>query len=257
MFGNRRLLPINRRLVTDLLFFSKRIPHQALTRYCDLSRLCEIKRSLSSHVGWAALFVKAYSHLAQRHPNLRQSYMPWPVAHLYQHPANIARLSVSREYNGEECVFYARIHQPEKLSIVELQQSIQRWKSAPVESIINYRRQWNVARLPTLIRRLLWWMTLNISGRIREGRFGTFVLTTVASEGAVSIHPPSVVGTTLTYGPVAEDGSVRITVVYDHRIIDGAFVARVLQELEQELNGPICDELASENQIFSGATQHR
>ena len=247
MFANRRRLPVSRRLVTDLLYFSKRIPHQALTRYCNLTRLCEVKKSVPARVGWAALFLKAYGRLAERHPTLRQSFMPWPFDHIYQHPVNFARLPVSREYNGELCTFFARIPQPENLSLLELQQLILSFKSDQVQEIVNYRRQWKVARLPTLIRRLLWWISLNVSGRIREMRFGTFVITTVSGDGAISIHPPSVVGTTLTYGPVADDGTVRVTLVYDHRLMDGAFVARVLRELEEELNGFLCDELGASN----------
>lgn len=167
MFANRRRLPVSRRLVTELLFFSKRIPHQAVTRYCNLSRLCETRSSLPVRIGWAALFLKAYGLLAERHPTLRQSFMPWPCDHIYQHPANFARLPVSREYHGELCTFFARIPQPENLSLIELQQLIHSFNSDPVEEIYNFRRQWKIACFPTVIRRLLWWISLNISGRIR------------------------------------------------------------------------------------------
>jgi pyruvate/2-oxoglutarate dehydrogenase complex dihydrolipoamide acyltransferase (E2) component len=37
---------------------------------------------------------------------------------------------------------------------------------------------------------------------------------------------------------------VLVTIVYDHRLIDGAPLARALAELEAVLQGPIAEELA-------------
>ena len=68
-------------------------------------------------------------------------------------------------------------------------------------------------------------------------------MTTVSARGAISIRPPSILTTTLTFGPVDPSGDVRITLVYDHRLLDGGPIADCLAELEETLNGPIVDEL--------------
>ncbi len=96
---------------------------------------------------------------------------------------------------------------------------------------------------PAPIRRFLWWSTLAVSGPKRAKRFGTFGLSTYGSLGAESLHPISPLTTTLTYGPIDDNGRVCVKLIYDHRVLDGAFIARRLAEIEDTLNGAILDEL--------------
>jgi hypothetical protein len=49
--------------------------------------------------------------------------------------------------------------------------------------------------------------------------------------------------TTLTFGPIDDWGKVTVKIIYDHRVLDGAYVARRLVDLEETLNGVILDEL--------------
>ena len=100
------------------------------------------------------------------------------------------------------------------------------------------------SQAPTPIRRLLWWGTLNISGYKRCKRFGTFGLSSYGALGAEQIHPISPLTTTLTYGPIdPTTGRVVVKLIYDHRVLDGAYIARRLRDIEEVLNGPILDEL--------------
>jgi len=101
-----------------------------------------------------------------------------------------------------------------------------------------------VSRVPRPVRRLLWWSTLNVSGFKRAKRFGTFGLTSYGSLGAESLHPISPLTTTLTYGPIdPATGQVVVKLIYDHRVLDGAYIARRLRDIEDTLHGPILDEL--------------
>src|SRR5207237_261412 len=68
--------------------------------------------------------------------------------------------------------------------------------------------------------------------RSRPNQFGTFGLTVYSSLGAESLHPVSPLTTTLTYGVIRPDGSADVRIVYDHRVLDGAAVARALARLE-------------------------
>jgi hypothetical protein len=90
----------------------------------------------------------------------------------------------------------------------------------------------------------LWWGTLNISGFKRSKRFGTFGLSSYGALGAEQIHPISPLSTTLTYGPIdPSTGRVIVKLIYDHRVLDGAYVARRLRDVEEVLNGVILQEL--------------
>ena len=107
-----------------------------------------------------------------------------------------------------------------------------------------------MSRVPTTIRRFLWWATLNVSGVKRSKRFGTFGLTSYGSLGAESLHPISPLTTTVTFGPIDPFGAVCVKIIYDHRVLDGAYVARRLLDLEAALKGPVLDELLR-REIFS------
>jgi len=119
---------------------------------------------------------------------------------------------------------------------------IREGQRAPVEEVKEFRRALRLSRLPRAVRRPLWWLALNW-GRVRPNYFGTFGVTSYAALGAESLHPISPLAYTLTYGAVAEDGIVDVRVVYDHRVTDGATVARALVALEAALLGPVAAEL--------------
>jgi pyruvate/2-oxoglutarate dehydrogenase complex dihydrolipoamide acyltransferase (E2) component len=41
------------------------------------------------------------------------------------------------------------------------------------------------------------------------------------------------------------DGHVNVRILYDHRVMDGATVARALGRFEEILNGPVAEEVRS------------
>jgi pyruvate/2-oxoglutarate dehydrogenase complex dihydrolipoamide acyltransferase (E2) component len=74
-------------------------------------------------------------------------------------------------------------------------------------------------------------------------RFGTFGVSNYGQWGAESLRPLSPTTTLLTIGPIGDDGHASVKIIYDHRVLDGAFVARCLAELEETLNAEIAREL--------------
>ncbi|MBW3543235.1 MAG: 2-oxo acid dehydrogenase subunit E2 [Planctomycetes bacterium] len=241
--GRSFLLPRSRRLVTDTLYFSQKIPGQPLTRYGNIARLANLRKQAAVRIGWPVLFLRAYGLLSRETPPLRQTYMPWPLPYIYEHPVSSARMTIARDYRGEEWVFFLQVLEPENRTLIELQDLIRHAREAPIESITKFRQQLIFSRFPRFLRRIAWWVTLNVSARKRIARFGTFGVTTVSAAGAISIKPPSVYTTMLTFGPVSETGDVRLTIIYDHRVMDGMVIARCLARLEELLNTVVADEL--------------
>jgi hypothetical protein len=236
-------LGIHRRLVGDLLYFSRGIPLFPIEREFDLAALDRLRQRAKLRISWPALFLKAYGLLAARTPELRQSYQGWPWAHLYQHAQSVAMVAVSRTTPAGERLFWARFIAPDEQPLVALQAELDCYKTAPVEDV--FRRQIRLSRFPTPLRRIAWWLSLNTSGIRRARRLGTFGLSTVAGSGAVNRFHPSCLTTSLSYGPLGPAGQALVTVVCDHRVVDGAPMARALGELEAILAGPIAEELAS------------
>src|SRR5262249_12956978 len=121
--------------------------------------------------------------------------------------------------------------------------ALRRFKERPIESIAAFRRTLLVSRLPFPLRRLAWWFGLNAWGRKRAHYMGTFGVSVYAGLGAASLHPLSPLTTTLNYGVLEADGTVDVRLTYDHRVLDGATVARALEHLESILHGEIVAEL--------------
>src|SRR5687767_12229367 len=156
---------------------------------------------------WPAVFLKAYSQVADDFPPLRRAYvgLPWP--HLREYPKTVASVAVEREYQNEPCVFFARISEPASLPLRDIHARIRQLAQAPIETVPTFRKMLSFARWPRPLRRALLWLGLNLP-RTRPGQFGTFGLSVYSSLGAESLHPLSPLTTTFNYGVIDPDGTV-------------------------------------------------
>lgn len=241
--GRRLPLKLHRRLVCDLLAFAKRIPSIPVQRTMNLRPLQLARAAAPQSISWTVLFLKAYGLVAREFAAIRQSYMPFPVAQLYEHPFSIGSVTLERDYDGEPAIFMPQFSRAEDRPLTELDAQMRAFRSAPVEEFKKFRRALFVARLPGFVRHALWWLALNISGKARAHHLGTFVLSVYSALGAESLHPLTPLTTTVNYGVIDADGTVTVRIVYDHRVMDGATVARALARLETVLNDDIAREL--------------
>jgi hypothetical protein len=250
--GRQLGLSLPRKFVCDLLAFAKNVPSVPMQRRMKLGDLVAARNAGSPRISWCAIFLKAYSIVSEKRPELRRAYLPFPWPHLYEHPTNIASFSLEREYRGEEGVFLAQIPQPEQFSLVELDSLVRYYKSVPIEQVPAFQRALLLTRLPRPVRRFIWQLGLYVDGMYRAGFFGTFAVSVVASLGAAGLHLLSPLTTTLNYGTFEPDGSIDVRLTYDHRVVDGAYVARTMVALEEVLRGEILAELKAELPAQSG-----
>jgi hypothetical protein len=240
-----RILPISgpRRFIIDLVHFARQVPSTPVSRLVNVSALVEPRNNHPMRPSWALLFMKAYALVGSQHPPLRRALLEFPWARIYEHPWMNCALAIERAFQGDHGVFVGLFRAPEQQSIVQLQQALQYYKDQPLERVGVYRRALKFSRVPRPVRRLFWWSTLNLSGYKRAKRFGTFGLTSYGALGAESLHPISPLTTTLTFGPISPSGEVIVKLIYDHRVLDGAYVARRLRDIDTTLNTAILDEL--------------
>ncbi len=245
--GRSISLSLPRRTMCDLLAFAKAIPTVPVQRRMNIARVVGARARLTPHApSWVALFTKAYVITSLRYPQLRRAYLSLPRPHLYEHPFSIASIAIEREYEGENAVFWGHLRRPEQQSLRELHTQLRRFKEEPLRSFGLIRRMLLVGRFPRPLRRLAWWLGLNFSGRKRAAYMGTFGISSYSGLGAESLHPISPLTTTMNYGTIDAEGGVTVRIVYDHRVLDGAVVARVLVCLEDVLNQEIVAELEQE-----------
>jgi hypothetical protein len=244
MRGRRiRLLP-SARIRNDILHFAHKVPTLPVQRRMALGSLVKARSACRQRPPWTALFLKAYALLAQEIPELRRVYIGLPRPHLYEYPTSVAMVAFERKAADEVEIFAGRIKDPASRSLAELAEILRRFNEAPLWEIKDFRRVLIVGRLPLPLRRLLIWIALNI-GRERANFFGTFYLTVYSALGADSLRPLFPCTAVLNYGVIAADGTVDVRLNYDHRVMDGAIVARALQSLEEILTKRIVEELTT------------
>jgi hypothetical protein len=236
-------LSLPRRFICDLLHFASRVPSVPVQRRMRLADVAAARAAAQPRPGWCAVFTKAYARVAASYPALRRAYVSFPWPRLYEHPISVAMLAVERRLGDEDAVFFAPARSPELFGLTELDALVRRYKEAPLETISSFRRCLAFSRWPRPLRRWLWWVGLNVSGRKRAHYVGTFAVSSYGGLGAASLHPPSLTTSTLNFGPLEADGAVDVRLVYDHRVLDGSTAARALADLEGVLKHEILAEL--------------
>jgi len=222
--------------------FSIRVPRVTVQRQMNLGPLLEARRSLAARPSWTVLFLKGYALLALEVPEFRRAYVKLPRPQLYEYPESVASVAHEREHEGERVVLLSPIKRPEGRPIAELDALMQEARTRPVMEIKQFRRALKFARLPAPLRWLAMWFGLNL-GRQRPRFFGTFQLSVYSGLGAESLNPLTPLTTLLNYGPISEAGAVTVRILYDHRVMDGANVARALERFESILNNEIAGEV--------------
>jgi hypothetical protein len=227
--------------VTDLVALSARHAYFPLEQVFDLAEVAALRATSRPRISWTVLFMKAYATLATSVPQLRQAYCRWPWPRFCESADNVAMVAINRAYRGEERLCWARFARPEAESLVALQEALDRFQREPVEQV--FRRQVRFSKCPALLRRLAWWLNLNFARNKRAKRLGTFSMSSLAGQQTLNRFHPTLLTTSLTWGPLDENGRALVTLICDHRVLDGALGARALTALHGELRGAIADEL--------------
>jgi hypothetical protein len=236
-------LSLPRRLICDMLHFAHFVPSVPVQRRMQLADLVAARAASDPRPSWCGIFTKAYAIVTDANPILRRAYLTFPWPHLYQHPTNIATIVIERRLRDEDAVFFVHLSHPETRSLFEIDATLRRYKELPLDQVSAIRRALRTTRWPLPVRRFLWWFALNVSGAKRAHFFGTSGISVYAGLGASSLHPLSVLTSTLNYGVIDTDGGVDVRLVYDHRVLDGSTVARALADLERVLHQEILSEV--------------
>ena len=237
-----RAIPLSpvRKLVVDLTLFH--VPSVPVQRVMHLGPVIQARAALADRPVWASLFAKAFALVARDMPELRRAYVKLPWPHLYEYPQSTLSMVFERDWHGEMVILTTLMRSPETTPLKTLSDAMKQIKDKPIEANRDFRRMFSLAKWPTPLRRLIWWLGLNF-GRQRGNYFGTFGITVYSGLGAESLHPLSPLTATMNYGVIADDGSVAVRIMYDHRVLDGSMVARTLGRIEDKLLGDVLVEL--------------
>src|SRR5262245_38424485 len=231
-------LSVPRRIMTDLMHFASRVPSVPAERRMNISAVVAARQRCTPRPSWSAIFTKAYALVAQEVPELRRIFFGLPWQRCVEFAHSTASVAVEIRYDGEPAVFPCVIDDPASLPLASISNTIREVAQAPADNIAMFNVYAAAAKLPAPMRWTIATIMFNMPVH-RATRFGTFALSAIGSHGTELLHPLSAWSTLLSYGALAADGTIAVRVVFDHRVMDGFVVARVLTRLEETLNGAI------------------
>jgi len=237
-------LPAGRGAVSDVAVLGCAIPLFPVDREMRLAAVADARANAPRRIGWAACFLKAYALVARETPLLRSWLAGTLRPRLATSSQSVATLAVNRadEQSGDR-LFFARLTAPDALPLAAVQAFIDRQATAPVDEI--FRRQLELEMVPGWLRRTILRWNIRSASPKRPGRIGTFSMSSLAGFAAGNHFHPTLCTTSLCQGPLDEAGRCRVTLIADHRVLDGATVARALERLEAVLTREIAAELRS------------
>ncbi|PPK66163.1 2-oxo acid dehydrogenase subunit E2 [Actinokineospora auranticolor] len=156
-----------------------------------------------------------------------------------------AKVALDKRIGGERVVLAAVVREADRLDLDQVQAWIDRFRTGDADTMPEFAavRGLHAARFPVALRRF---RRAARSLALRPALTGTFAVTSLGHRPVDGFH--SVGGTTITLGvgrvldrPVVRGGAVgiapvaRLSLAFDHRVIDGAEAADVLTEIRAAL----------------------
>lgn len=236
-------LAAGRGLVTDVATLALGIPLFPVDRTMRLDAVVAARAAAATRIGWAAIFLKAYGRVVDEMPILR-SWLAGHVRHrLATSGGSMAVVAVNRVEQGEDRLCFGRLYWTGTKTLPFLQHGIERFATGPLDHV--FERQLQLESAPGPLRRAILRWNMRSTSPKRLKRVGTFSLSTLAGFQATNRFHPTLCTTSLSYAPLESDGRCVVTLIADHRVLDGAVVARALARLEQVLQTEIVAELTA------------
>jgi hypothetical protein len=242
--------------MADYMWAASGVARVDIVRPVSLRHLIAVRSRFREPPSWTAIFAKAFATVAAEIPELRRAYIKYPWPYLYEYAESTVNIALEREILGDMGLLPIRIRQPEAFPLEVLSQMIRQAADAPIEEMRFYRTVIRIARLPLLIRRLVWGFSLNVP-KARRYAFGTYAISSVGRWNTELGTTRSPVPCLLSYGPMSSEGNTDVRLNSDHRIFDGAFAARVVVRLEEVLNSSILEELRELAKLESARSERQ
>ena len=244
--GRCHPIPRHRRLILDVCRASLSVPSFPVDRVMQLGVVVKARQKIPERcafrISWVTIFLRSYALVCKEIPELRSLYFCMPWERTYEHPNTVASISIHRlDDEGIERLIWARLSNCESRSLLDIQRQMDDAIEKPLWDV--FRDGLRIERLPSWIRRLSWWLGMNWKPRQRAKKAGTFSISTLAGEDASNYGHPLVVTSSLSYTKCNADGECTVTMISDHRVLDGVLAARALKRLESIMTTIVVDEL--------------
>ncbi len=199
---------------------------------------------------YVAYVLEGYGHMLAKFPELNSYLRVYPFTKLAVYSGVDISLTVEREWEGRRIVLLAILRDAQNKSAEEIHEFLRARRERPLEELDEFTRYKKLLKVPAFCRWRLFQLCVKpFPGLMRE-LVGTTAFTSIGKFGSTLTTPLSPRTVTLSLGrveprPRVIGNDVRpalsawVTVTYDHRVSDGAEVARFGDELRRYLERPL------------------
>ncbi|SDG95009.1 2-oxoacid dehydrogenases acyltransferase (catalytic domain) [Sinosporangium album] len=221
------------------VFLDTEVNMSAVLAHRRAGRAQGLRRSVVTYVVRAAAGVLAV------HPEANAAIRGWFNPRVARFGRVHAKITLDKTVGGRRVVLSAVLRDVDRADLDEVQRQVERFRDGDAETMDEFAGARLLHRLPVLVGRVAYRRVVRPLRR-RPELFGTFAVTSLGHRPVDGFY--SVGGTTVTLGvgriadrPVVLDGvlgvapTMRLSLAFDHRVIDGAEAADVLAEIKDAL----------------------
>ncbi|MFL6072397.1 MAG: 2-oxo acid dehydrogenase subunit E2 [Mycobacteriales bacterium] len=221
------------------VFLDTEVDMSAVTAHREEARARGERYSTVSYVLYAA------ARVLVGHPEANGAITGWSRPRVARYGTASGKLALDKTVNGHRVVLTAVLPDLDSAGLADIQAQVDHYRDGDAANMPEFAGPRMLQKLPVPLGRLLYRAGMR-SLRRRPELVGTFAVSSLGHRPVDAFH--SVGGTTITLGmgqvadrPVARRGEVvvvpamRLSLAFDHRVIDGAEAADVLGEIKEAL----------------------
>ncbi|MET9352427.1 2-oxo acid dehydrogenase subunit E2 [Streptomyces sp. NPDC006617] len=221
------------------VFLDTEVDMGEVLRHRDAARADGRRFSVVTYV------LHAGARVLAAHPQANAAIHGRRLPRVAHYPQVNAKLALDRTLDGQRAVLSAVLPDLAKADLAHIQQQVSHYRDGDAANMTEFAGVRKLQGLPVPVGRFAFRRFVQPLAR-RGEVFGTFAVTSLGHRAVDSFH--SVGGTTVTLGvgrilvrPVVRDGAVtsapvmRLSLTFDHRVIDGGEAADILTEIKDAL----------------------
>jgi pyruvate/2-oxoglutarate dehydrogenase complex dihydrolipoamide acyltransferase (E2) component len=226
----------------------------------DMSEVRRRRESLKSaghRISYIAFLIEAISQVLRRYPEANSSVKHGWTPRMAVYPRVAAKFTLDKTVDGRRVVMSGLIPDSDSLPLEGLQKTIDYYRDTEAGRIAEFAQVRKLQALPLWAGRWIYRLAMGSLAR-RAKLQGTFTITSLGHRPIQAFYP--MISNTLCFGAGAtEDRAVvrngqiavrplmKLSLVFDHRAIDGALAADILTEVKQALEAGNPDEAGTLN----------
>jgi pyruvate/2-oxoglutarate dehydrogenase complex dihydrolipoamide acyltransferase (E2) component len=190
-------------------------------------------------------FIYTAARVIAKYPQALSSISGGLIPRVAQYNLVNAKFTLDKNIGSQRAVLSAVVTDANKVSVSEIQEIVSYYKNSPFEEIKEFAGIKKLHKLPLALGQTLFNLFMaNLTQR--NNLMGTFSVSSLGHKAVNSFF--STGGTTLTFGigriqsrPVVQNQQItiaplmRLSMTFDHRLIDGAMAADILNDIKEAL----------------------